>query len=143
MFIRSSTSKQISNEIKSYLWDCKKADPGQDYECHRVKPTEKDDKNNCIMYINKRKKFCRLIMVKMSYLPIYVNTQRESPNLIESIMFSTRKRRRSSTIPLFNLLVALLAISLTLSGAMVTSIPRMSRNKSNYIFVKRKMGKIK
>merc|ERR1712223_2202320 len=38
-------------------------------------------------------------------------------------MFSTRKRRRSSTMPLFNLLVALLAISLTLSGAMVTSIP--------------------
>ena len=33
--------KQISNQITSYLWDCKKADPGQDYECHRVKPTEK------------------------------------------------------------------------------------------------------
>ena len=33
--------KQISNEITYYLWDCKKADPGQDYECHRVKPTEK------------------------------------------------------------------------------------------------------
>merc|ERR1719232_1684745 len=44
-------------------------------------------------------------------------------NLIESIIFSTRKRRRSSKIAQFNLSVALLANSLTLSGAIVTSIP--------------------
>ena len=34
-------NKKIRNKITFYLWDCKKADPGQDYECHRVKPTEK------------------------------------------------------------------------------------------------------
>ena len=63
------------------------------------------------------------------YLPIYVKTQRESPNLIESIMFSTRKRRRSSTIAPFNLFVALFANSFTRSGAMVTSIPKMKQSR--------------
>ena len=33
--------KKTINQLNSYLWDCKKADPGQNYECHRVKPTEK------------------------------------------------------------------------------------------------------
>ena len=54
---------------------------------------------------------------------MYVKTQRESPNLMESIMFSTRKRRRSSRIARFNLSVALVAISLTRSGETVTSLP--------------------
>merc|ERR1719414_2084021 len=62
-------------------------------------------------------------VMALNQLPIYVKTQRESPNLIESIMFSTRKRRRSSTIAPFNLFVALFANSFTRSGAMVTSIP--------------------
>ena len=67
------------------------------------------------------------------YLPIYVKTQRESPNLIESIMFSTRKRRRSSRIALFNFVVALFAISLTRSGAIVTSIPICEIRNDKYI----------